>query len=86
MAQDILHLSNSLYSEGGGRAQVLVNELGPSLNHDDMTDGVYLVRIGFHMLRFDRVAQKRQLFDLLTPELCRTLSELLRVQTYTNLS
>ena len=55
VAQDILHLSNSLYSEGGGRAQVLVNEMGPAISNDDMTEGVYLVSSAFQpTLRVER--------------------------------
>ena len=41
VAQDILHLSNSLYSEGGGRAQVVVNDL-PN-DSGDFIDAMFLV-------------------------------------------
>ena len=41
MAQDILQLSNSLYSEGGGRAQVVVNDITNA--SDGIIDGLYLV-------------------------------------------
>lgn len=44
VAQDILQLSTSLYSEGGGRAQVVVN--ADDISHavsDDIIDGIFLV-------------------------------------------
>nr|CAB3254981.1 E3 ubiquitin-protein ligase HUWE1-like [Phallusia mammillata] len=42
VAQDILQLSNSLYNEGGGRAQVLVNTDEISHASDDIIDGMFL--------------------------------------------